>query len=630
MPKCHSTANKSLSLHCIHSVIALITIHSTSLSLSLLSPPPPTTHAALPDMSPLILESCNLRNNRYRYMEDLLRLESCVDPLYSSRLPADLSRIATPARQQTWKSMLSSFPDQRLATYLLRGFSQGFRIGFARGSHLRASRRNLISASEHPTIVNDYITAERMAGRIVGPANPAQLTHTSPIGVIPKKHSDKWRIIVDLSAPAGQSVNDGIAKELCSIQYSGIDEAISMIQRNGRGCALAKLDLKSAYRSIPVHPEDRHLLGLYWDGQIYLEAALPFGLRSAPKIFSAAADALLWCMAKEGVREAIHYLDDYLFVGQDDCSTALAIAINTCDRLGIPIAQDKLEGPTTTLSFLGLQFDTVAGDLRLPEEKLGRLRQELSEWLTRKACTKRELQSLIGSLQHAASVVRPGRSFLRRLIDLMKIAKQPGFKLRLNLSARSDILWWHTFLESWNGISIIPIHQPQIQLTSDASGSWGCGAFSGTHWFQLAWPETVKYSNIAYLELIPILVAAAIWGGSWRGSHVTCFSDNEAVVRIINKSAAKDQTLAHLLRCLSFYMAYSDFTLSAVHIAGAKNTAADALSRNDLTSFFRSLPQADPSPSLVPLEILDLTILEQPDWTSPRWRNLFRATIVKA
>ena len=92
--------------------------------------------------------------------------------------------------------------------------------------------------------------------------------------------------------------------------------------------------------------------------------------QSAPKIFSAAADALLWCMAKEGVREAIHYLDDYmyLFVGRDDCSAALAIATTTCERLGIPIAQDKLEGPTTTLSFLGLQFDTVAGDLRLPEE----------------------------------------------------------------------------------------------------------------------------------------------------------------------------------------------------------------------------------------------------------------------
>lgn len=209
----------------------------------------------------------------------------------------------------------------------------------------------------------------------------------------------------------------------------------------------------------------------------------------------------------------------------------------------------------------------------------------------------------------------------------MKIAKQPGLKLRLNLSARSDILWWHTFLNSWNGISIIPIQQPQIQLTS---GSWGCGAYSGTHWFQLAWPESVKYSNIAYLELIPILVAAAIWGESWQGSHVTCFSDNEAVVRIINKTAAKDQTLAHLLCCLSFYTAYFNFTLSAVHIAGANNTAADALSRNDLTSFFRSLPQPNPTPTPVSNETLNLTILEQPDWTSLRWRSLFKATIAKA
>ena len=105
-------------------------------------------------MSPVILDSCNLRNNRYRYMEDLLQLESCVDPLHPPMPPADLSWISTPAQLRTWEAMLSSFPDQRLAHYLLRGFSKGFRIGFNRGSHLKAARRNLISASEHPTIVS--------------------------------------------------------------------------------------------------------------------------------------------------------------------------------------------------------------------------------------------------------------------------------------------------------------------------------------------------------------------------------------------------------------------------------------------------------------------------------------------
>ena len=171
--------------------------------------------------------------------------------------------------------------------------------------------------------------------------------------------------------------------------------------------------------------------------------------------------------------------------GTDSCGVSLSIAIDTCHSLGVPVALEKLEGPPTTLTFLGLQLDTVRGQLSLPEEKLSRLQIELESWTVRKSCTKRELRSLIGSLQHAAAVVQPGRPFVRRLIELMKIARREDFKLRLNVAARSDIIWWHTFLRTWNGVGILPILQRQVQLTLDASGSWGCGVYSGVRWFQL-------------------------------------------------------------------------------------------------------------------------------------------------
>ena len=98
------------------------------------------------------------------------------------------------------------------------------------------------------------------------------------------------------------------------------------------GCKLAKLDLKNAYRIIPVHLDDRHLLGLSHRHETFIDAALPFGLRSAPKIFSAMADALLWVIAKKGVQNAIHYLDDFLLVGpadSNDCDTALCRHVPT-------------------------------------------------------------------------------------------------------------------------------------------------------------------------------------------------------------------------------------------------------------------------------------------------------------
>ena len=158
------------------------------------------------------------------------------------------------------------------------------------------------SVTEHPEVVARYLQTEQNEGRLVGPLRcPPTQVHTSPFGVIPK-HSQpgKWRLITDPFSPPGSSVNDGIYLTLCSIYYSGFDEAIAMVCQMGRGCLLAKTDLKSAYWAVPVHPDDRPRLDMNWRDALFLDAALPFGLRSAPKIFSAVADALLWILAWQG------------------------------------------------------------------------------------------------------------------------------------------------------------------------------------------------------------------------------------------------------------------------------------------------------------------------------------------
>ena len=112
--------------------------------------------------------------------------------------------------------------------------------------------------------------------------------HISAFGVIPKQNKPgKWRLIVDLSAPEGFSVNDGIQKDLCSLTYTSVEEVVQCIIQLGRGAMLAKIDIKHAYRNIPVHPQDRMLLGMKWGGDIYIDKVLPFGLRSVPIIFSA-------------------------------------------------------------------------------------------------------------------------------------------------------------------------------------------------------------------------------------------------------------------------------------------------------------------------------------------------------
>ena len=163
------------------------------------------------------------------------------------------------------------------------------------------------------------------------------------------------------------------------------------------------------------------------------------------------------------------------------------------------------------------------GVLRLPTDKLSRVKVLLAQWSTRKTCRRRQLESLVGTLQHACRVVKPGRAFLRRMIDLLRTpsATKAHHHIRLNGQFRADLQWWCTFAEHWNGVAMFPYPaQPAFSVTSDASGSWGCGAWSGACWFQFEWPQEVLGHHIAYKELFAGLLACAAWGKQWRGSYV--------------------------------------------------------------------------------------------------------------
>ena len=572
-------------------------------------------------------------------MEDLKIFDRRLPRGGEGHLPEKFARIVTPLRSENWALHLSELPDRECAEYVLRGLGEGFRIGFDyENCSWRGAQSNMLSARQNTQVIDEYLRVEREKGRVVGPADPEQCRiQVNRFGVIPKSHQPgKWRLIVDLSYPEGASVNDGIDPALCSLSYTSVDWAVKLIVAAGRGSLLAKLDLESAYRMIPVHPDDRPLLGMKWRGSYLLDTALPFGLRSAPKLFNVVADCLQWIFRRHEMT-VIHYLDDFLLVGpadSDHCGSSLMLALELCDQLGVKVSRKKLEGPTTTLSFLGILLDTVKMEVRLPEDKLARLNSLIQQWRSRRSCTKRELLSLLGHLHHACQVVRPGRSFLRRMISLSKVAKQLHHHLRLNAGFRSDLEWWSLFVSGWNGVGMLASHTwevPAAVFTSDASGSWGCGVFTESgQWLQFKWPEVWESVNIMVKELLPILLACAVWGKSLRGQAVQCFSDNAGVVAIVNTGKSQDDLAMHLLRCLFFFTATWEVSIHASHIAGKQNVAADALSRDNLPLFFQQVPQAaGREATKIPVELIKLLVLRQPDWTSASWRSLFEAILQK-
>ena len=255
---------------------------------------------------------------------------------------------------------------------------------------------------------------------------------------------------------------------------------------------LAKINIKSASRLLPVHRTDRHLLTMKWKEYIYIDGCIPFSLRSAPKLFNILVDILSWIAQKRGVSYIIHYLDDFLAMGPPSspiCQQNLNTFIGLCSELGVPLATNKVENPSTTLIFLGIILDTQRMEIRLPQEKLTWIQMKLETWLKKK---KAEILSLVGLLQHATKVVRPGRTSVARMYVTAAKLQKMHFLTRLNKEFRSDLMWWHTFLQLWNRLSML--RHPALRTTSDlsiqtdASGSWGCGVVFNTQWLQWRWP----------------------------------------------------------------------------------------------------------------------------------------------
>ena len=185
----------------------------------------------------------NVIKGKYRYLEDLIYMENCsgqwVPPPIINRITSPLSE-----RRQEWAMLLQRcHPDEGLSAFLLRGLEKGFRIGYAQECRRVSSAHNMISCLEHPEVVQAYIDKECSLGRLLGPFPPSSIPHlhVSPFGVIPKKATDKWRLIVDLSTPKGASVNDGISQESASLTYVTIDMIADRVATLGRGSMLAKL-----------------------------------------------------------------------------------------------------------------------------------------------------------------------------------------------------------------------------------------------------------------------------------------------------------------------------------------------------------------------------------------------------
>ena len=517
-----------------------------------------------------------------------------------------------PIRHHILDHWLSGY-DSVKRSQLIKGLSQGFIIPSQISTNpLPPGYSNHSSAVENSQAVTDKLEKELSLSRIAGPFDsPPTNIILSPLAAVPKRDSHEIRIIHDLSFPKESSVNLHTPRQFCHVQYELLDDCIDLILKIGKGCLMAKADIASAFRILPVSPSSYHLLGFQWGGKYFHDRVLPMGASSSCSNFELFSSAIQWILQnKLKVPYTSHILDDFMFFGSPDtnqCNNSLQSFLVLANSLGIPIKSSKTVLPSTLVQLHGLEVCTTSMEVRLPADKKAKAISLIKKFRKHKRITLVDLQSIIGTLQFATKAIVAGRCFLRRLIDLTQGVTAKHHHIRLNKEARLDLQMWYCFLTKFNGKSLMAprhwIHSPDLRFYSDASGT-GYAAVVGSHWIQGAFPPGWANVNIAVKELFPISMALRMWAPSLKGNNITFLVDNMSVVYILQSQTSKDPKIMSLLRPMVTSAMLNDIQFYAEHVPGKHNVIPDLLSRFQVSKALDLAKWMDRDPHSIPKQWL--------------------------
>ena len=445
------------------------------------------------------------------------------------------------------------------------------------------------SATDYPEFINDYLLRELQEGAIFGPFDhiPFQgRVGVSPMSTREKRDPTKRRVITDLSFPVGASVNDCIPKDTylglqIKLSYPTVDDLAQCIVALGPNCLIFKRDLARAFRQVPLDPGDYDLFGCFWDCKFFWDKVLVMGHRAAPYIMQRITNAIVYMHCHSSGYWLKNYIDD--FVGAEDPEQAhnsFSELGELLSKVGCKEAEDKAVPPSPIVEFLGILFNAQAGTIEVPVDKLQDIEAIVDEWLHRSTCTRVDLEQLIGKLQFVASCVRPGRVFISRLLNLLR-GMVRGVHYYIDFQTKKDIEWWKNFLPTYNGVSIMWLDQflePDFVVATDACKS-GLGGVCGNEYFHFKLRGDYLNYNIAYLEVLAVIMALKCWKNKLRGKSIVMKCDNMSVVQVINGGRSRDLVLQAAMREVIYLAAVGEFNVHLEHIMGVSNRVPDWLSR---------------------------------------------------
>ena len=516
--------------------------------------------------------------------------------------------LPSPVLFEKLKPYLHGYPGEK-KKYLENGFKHGFRLR-VRGEvpFQNEFPPNPKMSLEEQKIMGSKIRDEVLMGRVAGPFSnpPFDRFHISPVRLEPKKVGG-YRFIHNLSYPHDSelSVNSNIPQEEKTCSYTSLDEAIASIKALGKGVFLAKTDIKSAFKIIPVHPDDYRLLGFRWEGQFYYAKTLPMGAGSSCAIFEEFSTAVAYVAEnKLGIQKCHHILDDFLLIvdGRDRCRSSLTAFLSFCKEVGIPIAPEKTHDPSQIMDFVGVGLNVQGQYSFLPEDKVTRCIELLDELCTRPKVTKTQIQQLQGHLNFASRAIVPGRPFMAATYALSRKLRKPHHKAWVTKLVREDWEIWKKFLLEFNGRSffLADYTSTDLHLYTDAATSGGFGACLNKEWVCGKWHGAWTDRTILALETYAVVVALAIWGEQLSNKHIIFHIDNQALVGILQTGHTQSEEVIPLIRVIYSLGLKYNITFHAEYISTRHNVAADALSRFNFQEFRRYCPDAAYLPRRIP------------------------------
>jgi hypothetical protein len=513
------------------------------------------------------------------------------DVVRASRLPNYLgARVPLPhgLHMPAWRYYLRDYVQDLLLCDFLEF---GWPISYAANQPPTPADAKHASAWAYPRDIETYLDTERAHGAILGPFSQTPFQpwfQTNALMTRPKKTSEARRVIMDLSWPHSLSVNDGVTSGFyCGVPYKlqlpTVDDAIALIQKHGPGCFLYSVDLARAYRQLRSDPLDFPLLGFAWDQDYYIDVSIPFGIRWGAMACQRTTNGIRYIQERQS-RDTLNYIDDFLGVEstQQEAQAASSGLQQLLVELGVEESASKFIAPTTCLPWIGIEFDTVAMEVRMPQHKIDATLALLQQWRHLTRATRQQLRKLLGKLFHIGHTCKPVRLCVSRMLHTLRGAPATGYT-DLSDCFQRDVTWFMAFLPSYNGRHLLDASPPSFSVEVDSCLS-GCGGLTAGEYYHTGFPDFVLRQDIAIsqLEMLNIVITVKLWHHHWEHSHVRIHCDNAAAVSVLNTGRGRDPFLLKCAREVWLLSALHDFQVEIIHTPGALISSADALSRYHL------------------------------------------------